>query len=331
VNKKAIALISGGLDSLLAAKVVMGQGIEVLGVVFVMQFASRDVQVFREHVQDAAASAGIPVKFVDISKEFFEVLKAPRYGYGSNLNPCIDCRILMLGLAKKIMREEGAGFVITGEVLGERPMSQRKEALNMIAKRSSLEGYLLRPLSAKLFKETVPEEQGIIDRTKLLDITGRSRQRQLNLAGEYGLHRFFAPAGGCLLTDPIFARKLKDLMSKGSLTMDDAALLKYGRHFRLDDETKAVVGRNEKDNREMQVLKKEDDVMLRLKGAPGPYTLLRGKTSLENLEKAASLVVSHSRSKNMDGSAIEFWADEKDRKPLIAGPMARDEIERLRV
>ncbi|MFC1644385.1 tRNA 4-thiouridine(8) synthase ThiI, partial [Candidatus Omnitrophota bacterium] len=160
MKKKSIALISGGLDSLLAAKTIMKQGIEVLGVVFVMQFASRNVQRFMERVREATGDAGIPVRFIDISKEFLEVLKSPRHGYGAHLNPCIDCKILMLRRAKKVMQEEGASFVITGEVLGERPMSQRKDALEMIKKESSLGDKLLRPLSARLLEATLPEKEG---------------------------------------------------------------------------------------------------------------------------------------------------------------------------
>ena len=331
MNRKAIALISGGLDSLLAAKVIMEQGIEVLGVAFVMQFASRDVRAFREHVDEAAADAGIPTRFVDISEEFLKIVKDPRHGYGSNLNPCIDCKILMLRFAKDIMQEEKAGFVITGEVLGERPMSQRKDALNMIRKRSSLEGYLLRPLSARLLEETAPEMEGVIDREKLLDISGRSREAQLELAKKYDLRKFFTPAGGCLLTDPIFARRLKDLISRDDLNADNVSLLKCGRHFRLDDETKVVVGRDEKDNRRVRDLKKGSDVMMRLKGRPGPYVLLRGNTSSENVERAASLAISHSKGKNEESAAVEFWMAEESRKTIMVGPMDAGEVERLRV
>ncbi len=331
MNKKAIALISGGLDSLLAARVVMEQGVDVVGVAFVMPFASRNVRRFKEYVREAAADAGIPVRFVDISKEFLEVLKAPRHGYGANLNPCIDCKILMLSLAKKIMREEDAGFVITGEVLGERPMSQRRDALDVIRKRSSLEGLLLRPLSAGFLEETLPEKEGIIDREKLPGIKGRSRKVQLELAEKYNIRKFFAPAGGCLLTDPIFSRKLRDLMDKDSLNDDDIALLKYGRHFRLGDGTKVVVGRNEKENEKLLHLKKESDVMLRLKEAPGPYVLVRGKPGEANTEKAAALAVSFSRSRDSGGADVEFWADENGRKSLRAKAMGRDRIEELRV
>lgn len=331
MNRKAIALISGGLDSLLAARAVMEQGIEVLGVAFVMQFASRNVRLFREHVAEAAAEAGIPTRFMDISEDFLEIVKNPRYGYGSNLNPCIDCKILMLNHAKKIMQEENAGFVITGEVLGERPMSQRKDALNIIKKNSSLEGYLLRPLSAKLLEETVPEREGVIDREKLLDISGRSRERQLALAKKYNLRKFFTPAGGCLLTDPIFARRLKDLMTGGDLTADNVALLKYGRHFRLENAAKAVVGRNERDNKGIQALKRPDDVIMRLRARPGPYVLVRGSAGSGNIEKAASLAVSHSKSKNEKNVTVEFWSDDGDKRALLSGPMHAEKIEELRI
>jgi tRNA U34 2-thiouridine synthase MnmA/TrmU len=331
MKEKAIALISGGLDSLLAAKVVGEQGIEVLGVVFVMPFASRDIQGFKKNVQEAATDAGIPIRFVDIAKEFLEVLRAPRHGYGANLNPCIDCKILMLDFARKIMQEEGADFVITGEVLGERPMSQRKDALNTIKKRSQLGGRLLRPLSAKLLDETDPEKTGIIDREKLLAFSGRSREPQLKLAEKYGLHKFFAPAGGCLLTDPIFARKLKDLIDKDSFTQDDIDLLKYGRHFRLDNETKIVVGRNEHDNQSLAALKKKKDVMLRLKEGPGPDVLLRGNPTPDNMEKAAAFVISHSRRKDREKEIVEFWNNEEDRKVMQTGPATWREIEELRV
>ncbi|MGB3112500.1 MAG: hypothetical protein WBB84_05960, partial [Candidatus Omnitrophota bacterium] len=233
VKRKAVALISGGLDSLLAAKLVQEQGIEVQGVAFVMSVASTSVRDFSHNVHIASNEAGIPVKIVDISKEFLNILKSPKHGYGSNMNPCIDCKIFMLRKAWEVMKEEGADFVVTGEVLGERPMSQRRDALNIIRKSSSLDGYLLRPLSAKLLDETIPEKEGVVDRERLLDIEGRSRKRQFELARKYGIKKFFPPAGGCLLADPIFAKKVKDLIDTDSLAIKNIDLLKYGRHFRM--------------------------------------------------------------------------------------------------
>ncbi|MFH1552690.1 MAG: tRNA 4-thiouridine(8) synthase ThiI [Candidatus Omnitrophota bacterium] len=331
MKKKAIALISGGLDSLLAAKTIMQQGIEVLGVVFVMQFASRNVQRFMERVRESTGDAGIPVRFIDISKEFLEVLKSPRHGYGAHLNPCIDCKILMLRRAKKIMQEEGASFVITGEVLGERPMSQRKDALETIKKESSLGDKLLRPLSARLLEATLPEKEGMVKREELFAISGRSREGQFALAKKYNLHKFFAPAGGCLLADPIFSEKLRDLMSRDNLVMEDITLLKYGRHFRLDEATKAVVGRDENDNNDLLACKGEQDVVLRLKEKAGPDVLLRGNTNPANIEKAAALGLSHSKSRDEDKEAVEFWTDENDKKTLVTSPLAQEKVEKLRI
>jgi len=332
MNRKAIALISGGLDSLLAAKAIMEQGIDVEGACFVMSFASRDLDSFKQKVQEACADADIPVKMFDISEEFLEVLKRPEHGFGSNLNPCIDCKILMLRRAKGLMEQEGAGFVITGEVVGERPMSQRREILNRIRKMSMLDGYLLRPLSARLLEETIPEQEGVVDREALFDIRGRSRKPQFELAEKYGIKKFFSPAGGCLLTDPGFSRRLKDLMQAGKMGLDDINLLKYGRHFRLDDATKVIVGRNEKDNAGIIALKKEEDILLHLKEKAGPYVLLRGDLSSSNIEKAALLCVSHSKSKNcLSNEKILYWTDDNDKKDILIGAMERAEAEKLRV
>ena len=331
MNKKAIALISGGLDSLLAARVVMEQGIQVQGVVFIMQFAARDIPEFTKRVTESANEADIPIKFIDMSEKFLEILKDPRYGYGANLNPCIDCKILMLTLAKKMMKTENAGFVLTGEVLGERPMSQRKGALNIIQKKSLLDGYLLRPLSAKLLEETIPEKEGVVDRNKLLDFSGRGRERQLALAKKYRLTKFFAPSGGCLLTDALFSRKLKDLIAADNLDLNDVELLKCGRHFRLDNKTKVVVGRDEKDNNSIILLKQKGDAVLRLKDAAGPYVLLRGELSGENIQKAGTLLIGHSKSRGQKDALIEYWMEENNKKVIQIGAMKRSEIDKMRI
>jgi tRNA U34 2-thiouridine synthase MnmA/TrmU len=331
MQKKAIALISGGLDSILAARVVMDQGIEVQGLSFVIGFASKDNRTFEQHVKEAAEAIGLPLRVLDISKEFLDVLGAPRHGYGANINPCIDCKILMLKKAKEIMEKEGYDFIITGEVLGERPMSQRREALNTIKNHSGLGGHLLRPLSAKLLEETIPEKEGIVDRSRLLDISGRSRRPQTELAEKYGIKEFAQPAGGCLLTDPGFAARVKDLMAHGSLDTDNVALAKSGRHFRLDPVTKAVLGRNDKENNELMALKKENDVAMRLFFDPGPYAILRGDASERNIRVAASLVASHSKKKNETSAEVEFWVSEDSRKTVTVPPMGRLELEKMRI
>jgi len=275
MKRKAIALISGGLDSLLAARVIMEQGIEVQGVCFVMSFASKNIKSFIDNVKEASSLAKIPVEIVDFAEEFLEVVKNPKHGYGANINPCIDCKIFMLQKAKSLMDKYDAGFIVTGEVLGERPMSQRRAALNIIQKQSTLEGLLLRPLSAKLMKETLPEEEGVVDRAKLLDMKGRGRKKQFALAEELGITKYFAPAGGCLLTDPRFTDRLQDLIVRDMMDEKEIKLLKYGRHFRLDEKTKVVVGRNEEENDALLRIKNNDDVGFVLHEKVGPYVLLR--------------------------------------------------------
>ncbi len=329
--KKAIALISGGIDSILAAKVIMEQGIEVLGISFVIGFASKENRTFEEHVKKTAGEIDLAVRIIDISEGFLELLRAPRHGYGANINPCIDCKILMLKKAKEIMEKEGYGFIITGEVLGERPMSQRREALNMILRDSGLNGYLLRPLSAKLLEETLPEKEGIVDRNRLLDIKGRSRKPQMALAEQYGIKHIAQPAGGCLLTDPGFTARVKDLMTHGQLDNDNIELLKVGRHFRLDEKTKAVVGRDEKENDRLLALKKKDDAVLRLVEDPGPYAILRGDISPENLQRAAALVAGHSKKKNDPSVAVECWVADGGIKTLTTTPAAKEAIEKMRI
>ncbi|MEI7482998.1 MAG: tRNA 4-thiouridine(8) synthase ThiI [Elusimicrobiota bacterium] len=327
-KKKAVALLSGGLDSLLAAKIMMEQGFQVIGVVFVMQFAAKDVEKFAGKVHAFSRAAGIDVRTVDISERFLKVLKSPEHGYGAQMNPCIDCKILMLRVAKEIMEREKAICVVTGEVLGERPMSQRKEALNIIRKKSALDGYLLRPLSAKLLDETIPEQEGVVDRNKLYAISGRSRAPQFELAKKFGLNKYFAPAGGCLLTDPLFAQKMQDLAKHGKLAEEEIALLKYGRHFRLDSETKAILGRSEEENSKLVAMKNPDDIVVRLKDEAGPYLILRGNTGPENLAKAAGLVISYSKFKTKDAMDVEYWKNEVETKLMSANPAGIELLEK---
>jgi len=331
MRKKAIALISGGLDSLLAARVVMEQGVEVLGVAFIMTAASSDAEGAARQVKEISEDAGIPVRMIDISKEFLGVLKDPRHGYGSEMNPCIDCKIFMLRKAAEIMEKEGAGFVVTGEVLGERPMSQNRQSLDLIKRRSGLGGLLLRPLSAKLLEETDPEKEGLVDREKLLDLKGRGRKKQLALAEKYNIRSFTAPGASCLLTDPGFAARIKDLIERDTLSLDEVDLLKYGRHFRLSGGAKAVIGRDEKDNAELVSLKKKNDIILRLERDPGPYGLLRGEAREEDIRRAAALVVSHSRKKNDENARVQFWRSKDQVKVITVSPLSRRELEKLRI
>jgi len=269
---KALVLFSGGLDSILAVKLLQEQDIEVTGLTFISYFF--DDKIARKSAQ----AIGLPLRIVDIGKEHLKIVKKPRYGYGKNMNPCLDCHLLMLRKAKEIMKKEKFDFVATGEVLGERPFSQNRQALEILEKKSTLSGYLLRPLSAKLLKPTIPEQKGWVNRKKLLAIEGRSRKIQLALAKKYKLKDFPTPAGGCCLTDPQFSQRLKELLEKWPKVKEknDFLLLKLGRHFWVNSD-KIVVGRNEKENQMIEKLKRKGDIVIKPISVPGPTILIRPK------------------------------------------------------
>lgn len=282
LNRKAFVMLSGGLDSTLAAKVVLEQGIELVGINFVSIFCTCTSRKKREsgcisEAVEAGKKLGIPVKTFPKGMDYFKVIENPKYGYGKGINPCIDCRIYMLKKAKELMPTFGATFIVTGEVLGQRPMSQRKHQLEIIERETGLEGLILRPLSAHLLPETLPEKAGIVDRKKLLDISGRTRKRQMELARALSINDYPCPSGGCLLTDKTFAKRLRDLFTyKRNYTMNDLKLLKVGRHFRISPETKIIVGRNEAENRIIESLS-EGYVCLKPMDVPGPSLILDGK------------------------------------------------------
>ena len=289
MNIKALSLFSGGLDSILAARLILEQGIAVSALTFETPFFNAG------KARKAAELIGIPLIALDFTDEHLAMLKAPRYGYGKNMNPCIDCHALMLKTAGKRMEEAGADFLFTGEVLGQRPMSQTKQSLHVVAKLSGYEGYILRPLSARLLPETIPEQEGTVDRERLLDITGKSRKRQIHMAGEYGMTDYAAPAGGCLLTDPMFSRRLKDLFHHHpGHTIRDIELLKSGRHLRFDEETKVIVGRNKRDNETIERLVEPDDMALTMTQYPGPLTLIPRGCSDDKLHRAAAICAMYS-------------------------------------
>ena len=270
LKTKAIALFSGGLDSILAFKVIAEQGIEVSGITFETPFfGAAKARLTAERI-------GLPLAVLDITAEHLRMLRAPRYGYGRNMNPCIDCHTLMLQIAGRRMEEEGADFVFTGEVLGERPMSQGKQSLYVVAKNAGYPDRILRPLSAKLLPETEPERSGKVDRSRLCDIQGRGRKRQMEMAVHYGITSYPPPAGGCLLTDPIFSRRLRDLFDHHDHEIRDIDLLKVGRHFRLDEKTKAIVGRNAMDNETIERMATRGDALIRIDSFPGPTVLVPG-------------------------------------------------------
>jgi len=284
---KALVLLSGGLDSILAVKILEAQGVKIKGLGFKSYFFNEKL------AKKAAKELNIPIKIIDLSKEHLNLVKKPKYGYGKGMNPCIDCHILMLKKAKQIMLKEKFDLVATGEVLGERPMSQNPKSLKLIEKKSGLKGYLLRPLSAKLLEPTIPEKKGLIERKKLLDISGRSRKRQLRQAKKFRINSYPSHAGGCVLTDLELTKKLKDLFEKYPRCQgNEIELLKLGRHF-WQEKVKIIVGRNEEEYKKIRKLAKMSDVLVEMENYPGPLTLVRsysgGKIDPKVLEKARFL------------------------------------------
>lgn len=332
MNKKAIVMFSGGLDSILAVRLMQEQGVEVQAVNFSIDFCACIMQDGENVATKAARALDVPIKVVDITAEYLSVLKNPEHGYGKNVNPCIDCKIFMLKKAKAMMDEFGASFIVTGEVLGERPMSQRLDALNIIAREAGLKGFLLRPLSAKLLDPTVPEKEGAVDREKLLGISGRSRKPQFALAAQYGIKKYPNPAGGCLLTDPGFTKRVKDLAEHDAMTVDNLKFLTVGRHFRLSATTKLAVGRDMDENILLQKMAITGDVFFKLKEHQGPIAVLRGAVDDSSLELAASVMAHHTKFRNEPALKVDYWrTGSSARQTLSVRPASAAEVERLRL
>jgi len=331
---KAIALLSGGLDSTLAAKVVMEQGVELEALNFLTVFCTctnRGETCLAS--QKAVENLGIPLRVFNVSEDYLNVVKLPKHGYGRNMNPCIDCRIFMLKKTKAYMEEMGASFIVTGEVLGQRPMSQRKDAMRLIEKEAGLEGIILRPLSAKVLPTTLPEREGWVDRGKLLNISGRSRKPQIELAKYFGIRDYPCPAGGCLLTDPGFAKRMKDLMLHNpDFSLNDVHLLKMGRHFRLSHLVKLIVGRNEEENQKIQTFAQSKDILLKVSSFPGPLSLLRGEYVQGDIEKAAAITTYYSKAKGLGRVEVTYNGVDGDQpQSLSILPVSRVEIERVMI
>jgi tRNA U34 2-thiouridine synthase MnmA/TrmU len=324
---KALALLSGGLDSTLAVKLISNQGIEVETINFVTPFC-----LCKKGCSGAAEVAKkfqIPLKIVSVGEDYLKILRSPKYGYGRNMNPCIDCRIFMLKQAKKHAKEKGASFIFTGEVLDERPMSQHWKALGIIEKEAGLEGKILRPLSARLLPETEAEKNGWVDRTKLLDIRGRSRKKQIALAKEFAITDYPCPAGGCLLTYNEYADKLRDLFErKKRVSLRDVQLLKVGRHFRLG-RNKIIVGRNENENKVLAHQKYVGDYYFEAQDCGSPITLLQGPKTNKAVETAARLTAYHSDQKTGE-VLIKFGKESLDKSVTVAIP-SKEEVDELRI
>lgn len=325
MTKKAVALLSGGLDSSLAVKMMIDQGIEVVALNFVSSFCTCDgsskkdtggdhghkhsAAGCRTAAKELAYKFDVPITVKAKGLDYIEVVRNPKYGYGQGMNPCMDCRVYMFKEAKTYMEEIGASFIITGEVLGQRPMSQRLKAMEQTDRDSELTGYVLRPLSAQVLEPTEPELQGIVDREKLLDITGRSRRQQMDLADELEIEDYPCPSGGCLLTDKIFSKKVKDLFeykSQEDLKLKDLNALKLGRHFRHND-IKYIVSRDETETKVMKGFTQVGESYLEPIDFPGPSAIVSGYDGEPNgeIETAASLILRYSGKRSKDGGKFK--------------------------
>lgn len=331
---KAISLLSGGLDSILATRLIMEQGIEVQGLNFMTVFCNCTQKNSSCQAGSAAAKTlGIPLKIMEVSQEYFSVIKNPKHGYGRNLNPCLDCRIFMFKKAGAYMQECGASFIVTGEVLGERPMSQRSDAMRIIEKESGLEGMIVRPLCAGLMKPSRAEEQGLVDRNKFLSISGRSRKPQIQLARDFGINDYPCPAGGCLLTDKEFANRMRDLMKhEPDLPLVSVRLLRCGRHFRLSSQAKLIVGRDEKENSRLEALAGEGDIIFQTPAVAGPLAVGRGIFANGHIETAARIVGRYSDAGENQPLEVSYCrkAEQAPRTVSVAA-FSKEEADRFRI
>lgn len=306
----AISLFSGGLDSILATRLVMEQGIEVEAIQFVTPFFNYDIlDDVEAHKLKMMGLYGINVEVEDISNGYLQLLHNPAHGFGKNFNPCIDCKIMMFSRAKQLLKEKGASFLISGEVLGQRPMSQRRDTMNVIERDSGTRSIILRPLCAQLMNETAPEAEGLVDRSKLLRMCGRSRSPQIALAAKYGITDFPSPAGGCILADPILSKRIAQLYSSDSvlktaeIAVPDIRVLLVGRQFILPGGGWLIVGRDERDNLRLEKLAQAEDAILLMEDWPGPLAVLKKAGSqypdqeklARDIELAASLVVRYAK------------------------------------
>jgi tRNA U34 2-thiouridine synthase MnmA/TrmU len=330
---KAIALFSGGLDSTLAILTVLRQGIDVTAITFLTHFGCgiTNKSSCSKDSFPAAEKFGFEVKLCHLGDKFIGIVKNPKYGHGRNMNPCIDCRILMLKEAKELMNMTGTDFIITGEVIGQRPMSQMRRTLALIDKEAGLSGIILRPLSAKLFEPTISEINGLVDRDKLHNFHGRSRKQQMTLAKELGLTDYPMPAGGCLLTEPNYSFRLSELLKYNlSPSPKDLHLLRTGRHFRLSPSCKAIIGRDEKDNDKIGSLAGEGDYILSVENFGSPVTLLTGDDSKDFINLVAAICARYSDAKHLPSVDVSVYSN-GGRFILEASPATEEVIERYRI
>ena len=341
---KAVGLFSGGLDSTLAVRIILEQGIKVSALHFRtgFSFVERKRVAGRgpaglSDAERAAAILGVGLEVIDVSDEYLPLVLHPRYGYGSGMNPCVDCRIFLLRKARTWMEAHSYHFVFTGEVVGQRPKSQMRPTLNIVERESGLRGYLLRPLSAKLLKPTVPEQRGWVDREKLYGISGRGRKEQMRLAEQFGITDYPQPSGGCCyLIDQTYSRRLRDFLAHegpGALTTGVTQLLAVGRHLRLSSGRKVIVGRHERENEYLTTCGAEG-ILLTTVDHPGPTTLVPGGPVREEIELAARITAGYSDGKREPAVRVEVRRDggrDGEVEVLTVEPMAREEMQALMV
>jgi tRNA U34 2-thiouridine synthase MnmA/TrmU len=321
---RGYVLMSGGLDSRLAVCVLREQGIQVTGISFVSPFFGA------EKAKDASIKLGVPLVIEEFTPAILGLLEHPPHGFGSQLNPCIDCHTAMIKLAGQRAERDGFQFVATGEVLNQRPMSQTKRSLAIVAKDSCFAEWLIRPLSAQLLEETEPERRGWVDRSRLLDLSGRSRKPQVALAKKYGLTDYPAAGGGCCLTEPNYAVRLRDLRSHGMIKdLHAIALLKFGRHFRLSEHVKVAVGRDVADNAMLESLASHDDVVIETISIPGPVAMVTGPANEKDVMLAASLCVWHSDQKT--GEVEVLIKSKMGKRPVMVSCATAEMVSRFRV
>jgi tRNA-specific 2-thiouridylase len=328
---KAVGLLSGGLDSILAVRVLQEQGVEVTALHFRTGFSYEDTRMAcrPDKAQPLAARRaadilGVRFEVIDAADDYLPVVLHPRHGYGSGMNPCVDCRIFLLRKAKVWMEEHGHDFVFTGEVVGQRPKSQMKPTLGVVEHESGLRGLLLRPLSAKQLSPTVPELRGWVERDRLCAISGRGRGDQIRLAAEFGIVDYPQPSGGCcFLVDQNYVRRLRDLLcheGAGALSKAQAHLLSMGRHFRLRSGRKAIVGRNEHENAALEAIVPHDSVVIRILDHPGPVAIVTGTPSPSEVEEAAGIACGYSDGRDAPELRVEVERGDGSQEKITVQP-----------
>ncbi len=317
---KALAMMSGGLDSLLAAKLIKDQGIEVIGICFKSYFFGA------ENAIRMAKQIDIPLEVVDFSEDHFGMVKNPKHGYGKNINPCIDCHAMMMNYSGKMLDQYGADFIITGEVLNQRPMSQNKNSLDVVKKESGFSDKILRPLCAKNLTPTKMELDGLVDREKLMDIAGRSRKIQMELAEKWGIKDYPSPAGGCKLTEPNYAKRLRDLLDKKeNIDSNDLEVLRFGRHFRVSEKAKIISTRTGQEAQEIKQYLTKNDLIFLANDFNGSMVIILGEFTQEDIEFAAKITGRYCKGKDEEKIKIKYGYFKKPLDKFVEAKAATEE------